>query len=101
MKPVNTEDFRGDFFKVLAETDLSQVATMTIEAGHDSGAEGLHQGDQIVFIIEGEGVLEVDGTSNFMKKGHFYIIPKRTKHKMYNRSQKPLFFFNVYTPPEY
>src|SRR5439155_1173439 len=50
---------RGQFFRVLQQTERSQTAVMTIAPGEDGGPPEEHAGDQIVYIVEGEVVLTI------------------------------------------
>jgi hypothetical protein len=49
--------YRGEFFRVLQQTERSQTAVMTIAAGEDAGPEETHGADQIIHIVEGEAIL--------------------------------------------
>ena len=50
MDKVNVFAHKGAFFKVLAGTERSQLAVMTLRPGQDSGGEEGHAGDQLVLI---------------------------------------------------
>lgn len=101
MKIENINKFKGDFFKVLGQTDLSQIAVMTIEPGKDSGPEEIHSGDQIVYIVEGTAKVEINKEVSEMKKGDVAIIPKGAQHHIYNSGNEDLFFLTMYSPPQY
>jgi mannose-6-phosphate isomerase-like protein (cupin superfamily) len=45
---------RGEFFRVLQQTDRSQTAVMTISPGEDAGPEETRRADQIIYIVEGD-----------------------------------------------
>ena len=93
--------FKGEFFEVLGQTDLSQIAVMTIAAGSDSGPEDVHDGDQVVYVIEGEVTLEINGEREQITAGRLAIVPKGAQHHLYNTSQQPAFLLHIYTPPQY
>jgi mannose-6-phosphate isomerase-like protein (cupin superfamily) len=92
---------RGAFFRVLQQTARSQVAVMTIDAGADGGPAEEHDGDQIVYVIEGEALLRVGDTEHHVRSGTIVTIPARTLHHVRNPGSSPLFFLTVYAPPEY
>lgn len=92
---------KGKFFEILATTPQSQVGVMTIKPGEDSGPEDIHPGDQIVYIIEGEAEIEIDGEKANLAEGMAGIIPAKARHHIYNRGAKDLFFLTIYTPPAY
>ena len=101
MQVVQTQNAKGAFFKVLAGTDLSQVAAMTVEPGNDSGPEEIHSGDQIVYVVESEARVTLNGEEGRMHAGDIVIIPKGAKHHIYNNGAMPLFFITMYAPPQY
>jgi mannose-6-phosphate isomerase-like protein (cupin superfamily) len=98
---VDVEQYRGRFFEVLQETERSQTAVMTIAAGHDAGPEETHGGDQIVYVLEGEGILRVDGREHRAAAGACVMIPAGARHHVKNAGAVPLFFLTIYTPPAY
>jgi mannose-6-phosphate isomerase-like protein (cupin superfamily) len=92
---------RGAFFRVLQQTARSQVAVMTIDAGADGGPAEEHDGDQIVYVIEGEAILRVGAREHHAPAGTVVTIPAGTCHHVRNPGSTPLFFVTVYAPPEY
>jgi len=92
---------RGRFFQVLQETAQSQTAVMTIAPGQDGGPAETHAGDQIVYVIEGEAVLTIEGTEHHVRPGACALIPAGALHDVKNPGATPLFFLSVYAPPAY
>lgn len=101
MKPISIKDFKGNFFKILAETPLSQIGVMTITPGSDSGPEEVHNGDQIVYVIEGEAKVEIDSEKFALDAGAIITVPAKIRHHIYNSGKSDLFFLTIYTPPAY
>lgn len=101
MDIVDIKKSKGEFFKILAETPISQVGVMTIKPGADSGPEDIHPGDQIVYIIEGEAEIESEGKTHKLIEGMAGIIIAEAEHHIYNRGKKDLFFLTIYAPPAY
>src|SRR5262245_48521038 len=93
--------FRGRFFEVLQETERSQTAGRTVEPGQDAGPEETHAGDQIVYVVEGEALIRVDGREHGAKAGACVMIPAGARHHVRNPGAGPLFFLTVYAPPAY
>jgi len=60
---VDITRYRGRFFEVLQETERTQTAVMTIAPGQDGGPEETHAGDQVVFVVEGEAIVTIEGTT--------------------------------------
>jgi len=93
--------YRGDFFRVLQTTSRSQTAVMTIAAGADAGPEETHRADQIIYIVEGEGILRIDGEDRRVAAGTLALIRAGARHHVRNPGGAPLFLVTVYAPPEY
>lgn len=101
MEIINILEQKGGFFNVLSKTGNTQIATMTIEPGGDSGTENIHPGDQVVYVIAGDATIEINGEEFTVPAGHLVQVPINASHRIYNRGQAALFFLNVYAPPAY
>ncbi len=101
MDVVNIFEHRGRFFRVLQETARSQTAVMTIAPGADAGPEEEHDGDQIIYVVEGEAEVRVQDRQFRAGPGGVVTIPARTRHHVHNSGTRPLFFLTVYAPPVY
>ena len=93
--------FKGRFFQVLQETGRSQTAVMTIGPGHDAGPEEIHDADQILYIVEGEAVVRVDGAEHRAGAGTCTLIPAGARHHVKNDGPGALFLLTIYAPPAY
>jgi mannose-6-phosphate isomerase-like protein (cupin superfamily) len=94
-------EHRGEFFRVLQQTSRTQCAVMTIAPGADGGPAEEHRGDQIVYVIEGEAVLRIEGREHQAGPGTLVTIPAGANHHVRSSGASPLFFVTVYAPPEY
>ncbi|HEU4369696.1 MAG TPA: cupin domain-containing protein [Methylomirabilota bacterium] len=92
---------RGELFRVLQQTSRTQSAVMTIAPGADGGPEETHGGDQIVYVLEGDAVVRIEGREHRAEAGTLITIPGGARHHVQNRGTTPLFFLTVYAPPEY
>ena len=101
MDIVDVNEHRGEFFRVLQQTNRSQTAVMTIAAGQDGGPAETHRADQIVYVIEGEAILRIGTREHHAPAGTLVTIPAGTRHHVRNPGSAPLFFLTVYAPPEY
>lgn len=101
VKALDVRGSRGAFFRILGGTAYSQVGSMTIPPGGDSGPEDLHPGDQIIYVIAGRATVEVGDERIEVPEGHACIIPERSRHHIYNRGKEELFFLTCYAPPAY
>ena len=98
---VDVARHRGALFEVLQETSRSQTAVMTIAPGQDAGPEETHRRDQIVYVIDGEATVRIDGREDRAGAGHCVVIPAGARHHVKNAGATPLFFLTIYTPPVY
>lgn len=101
MDVVNVFSHRGEFFRVLQETERSQTAVMTIAPGADAGPVEEHDGDQIIYVLEGEARLRVGDTDYRAAAGALAVVPAKMPHHVSNPGRTPLFILTVYAPPEY
>ncbi len=102
MNPIKLIEYKGEFFKVLVTTDKSQIAVMSLHPGEDSGKEiESHRGDQVMYVIEGEAEIELDGDIVKVGQNMVFTIPAGTEHQVFNRGQENLFTLNIYAPPSY
>jgi mannose-6-phosphate isomerase-like protein (cupin superfamily) len=90
-------------FKVLQTAKKSQIATMILKPGEDSGDYGNDhpKSEQIVYVVKGQLVAEISGKTRTLKTGDVVIVPLRAKHRFVNKSKRPVVTFNVYAPPAY
>jgi mannose-6-phosphate isomerase-like protein (cupin superfamily) len=98
---VSIQGHKGQLFEVLQETERTQTAVMTIAPGGDSGPEETHAGDQVVYVIEGEAVVTIDGTPHHARAGACAVIPAGARHHVKNPGGAPLFCLTIYAPPAY
>jgi mannose-6-phosphate isomerase-like protein (cupin superfamily) len=101
MDVVDTLAHRGRFFRVLQQTARSQTAVMTIDPGADGGPEEEHDGDQVIYVVEGEGLIRIGDREHKAAAGALVMIPAHTRHQVKNPGRGPLFFVTVYAPPAY
>lgn len=92
---------RGEFFRVLQQTERSQTAVMTVAPGADAGPAEVHDADQIVYVVEGEAIVKLGDDAHEAGPGALVMIPAGTRHHVRNAGATPLFFVTVYAPPEY
>ena len=99
MRPVDVLALKGNPFRVVQQSPLSQSVVMTLKSKEEIGKGELHNGDQILYFLDGEGEVTL-GTKKFqMTKGMTITIPPGTQHQLYNTGKSDLFFLKIYTPP--
>ena len=102
MKIANIDN-ASSWFQVLQTTKHSQTALMVLTSGGQSSEEmNIHRNsDQVLLVVEGELLAEVDGKKSKMRKGDTCIVPAGTPHRFENYGEGRAVTFNVYSPPEY
>ncbi len=58
----------------------------------------MHESEQIYYIIEGSGIVSVDGEDEVVKVGDCVFIPSNKKHGMKNTGVKTLKYLVVMSP---
>ena len=102
MKLCNIRDGSG-FFRVLLTSKKSQVATMTLAPGKSSGTKGNEhsKSEQVLFVVEGEVLAEIDDEKQTLRKGDAVIVPPGAVHRFVNHGASTATTLNVYAPPAY
>lgn len=88
------------FRKVLATAGKSQVVLMALQPGEEIGME-VHDGDQIIYVVEGEGLVVLDDQEEDVEKGSMIFVPAGVQHNLTNSEDKPLKLFTIYAPPQH
>jgi mannose-6-phosphate isomerase-like protein (cupin superfamily) len=89
-----------DFRQTVVTGEKSQVVVMTIPPGEDIGEE-VHEGDQILLFVEGEGEAVLDGTASPVRENDLAFVPAGTRHNFINGGGEPLRLVTIYAPPEH
>ena len=90
----------GLFRKVLFTGKSSQLVLMSLAPGEDIGEE-VHEVDQLLFIVEGEGKAVLDGREQEVEDGMVVCVPAGTRHNVVNTDDEKLRLFTVYAPPQH
>lgn len=91
----NNEQFR----RILTTTKRSQLVMMTLQPKQEIGLE-THDGDQFIYIQEGNGTLIMNNDTYKIYPGVGFIIPSGTRHNVISDNNK-LKLFTIYAPPEH
>ena len=95
---------RSDEFALLAGTDRSQAAVMTLAPGDDTGErdETEHpEADQWLFVLTGTGEAAGEGWCQALQPGSLLLIAAGEGHRIRATGTAPLRTLNVYAPPHY
>lgn len=91
----------NDFYRnVIFTAPHSQLVLMSIEPGDEIGLE-VHDGDQILYFVDGEGKVVLDGEEHEVEKGSIAFVPSGVQHNVVNTDEEELKLFTVYAPPQH
>ncbi len=90
-------------FRVVAGSDRSQAAEMTLGPGDSTGGpDNRHpESDQWVYIVSGTGTGIVEETEHTLEPGTLLLIEAGEAHELKSGPDEPLVTANIYAPPEY
>ena len=102
MHIVSIDKVKGGF-EILQTSERTQTAVMILDPGKSSSEKlNTHKNsDQVLLLVEGDLLAEVDGKKRPMQKGESCLVPAGTPHRFKNEGKKAAVSFNVYSPPEY
>jgi mannose-6-phosphate isomerase-like protein (cupin superfamily) len=89
-----------NFRETLATGEFSQIVLMTLQPGEEIGEE-VHEGDQILLFVEGEGEAVIEGETSPVRSNDLVFVPAGTRHNFVNTGAGPLRIVTVYAPPEH
>ena len=101
--PIDLKDVTKEnayFRKVLFTGMHSQLVVMALRPGEEIGEE-VHEVDQFIYLVKGEGLAVVAGTVAPFEKGEALCIPAGRLHNVRNTGDSPMKLFTVYSPPEH
>lgn len=90
-------------FHLLETTGRTQTATMTLKPGAASSdkLEVHPHSDQVLLVLSGEVVAEVEAERKTLQASECITIPADVKHRFINEGHETVFAFTVYGPPAY
>jgi mannose-6-phosphate isomerase-like protein (cupin superfamily) len=74
-------------------------STSTLVQIKDPIEEHVHDADEIVYVVAGEGTHKVGGRESPLVNTTFAFIPKGTPHSLSRRGSRPLIFISVLAGP--
>ena len=61
----------------------------------------VHDGDQVIYLIEGEGFAVVDDSKKEIEKGSIVFVPAGVRHNIVNTDDEAMKLFTIYAPPQH
>jgi mannose-6-phosphate isomerase-like protein (cupin superfamily) len=97
VEPFVTKD--GSTIRELHHTDVQSLAEATLEPGQ--ATERHHHGvsEEIYFVLKGQGEMELDGETRFLRPGDAVLIPPGAWHTLENNGTSELRILCCCAPP--
>jgi len=103
---INRAAMYNDTFRTALWTgNHLQLTLMNIRAGEDIGLEVHTDDDQLLIIVDGQGLVEMGDTEDnlyFLQlifDGSAIFIPAGTWHNITNTGNTPIKLYSIYAPP--
>ena len=94
-EPFTTKD--GSTIRELHHTGVQSPAEATLEPGQATERHYHVRAEEIYFLLEGEGEMEIDGERRRVGPGDAILIPAGARHQI--RAEAPLRFLCCCAPP--
>lgn len=93
---------KNTYFRQVLETGKhTQVVIMSIPSGGEIGEE-VHNGtDQVLYLVEGEGKVILNGEEKTYKSGDIVLVHDGTRHNFINTGADDLKIITMYSPPHH
>ena len=90
----------ANFRQVLFTSKHMQLVVMCLQPGEEIGTE-VHEVDQLIYVVDGEGRAVHDGRPEKVKKGTVICVPAGVQHNVICANGEALKLFTVYAPPQH
>ena len=98
MKKNTEKDLRPwGYFKVLSDEKDHKVKQIVVSPGQCLSLQKHHKRAEHWFIVNGDGIVTLDGLRLNKKKGESIEIPMGSLHRIENPSNKDLIFIEIQT----
>lgn len=89
------------FRHVLATGKHAQVVIMSIEAGGEIGEETHTDNDQVLYLVDGQGRVVLNGEEKPFNKGDLVLVLAGTRHNFVSDGSGPMKIITTYSPPHH
>jgi mannose-6-phosphate isomerase-like protein (cupin superfamily) len=90
-----------NFRHVLETGKYTQVVIMSIPVGGEIGEEIHSDTDQVLYCVEGEGKVILDGKEDIFKEDDLVLVEAGTKHNFTNTGDEDMKIITFYSPPHH
>lgn len=88
-----------DFRHVLFTGPHSQLVVMSLDPGDEIGEETHEKIDQFFYVMDGKGLLVLDGRPKPIEEHDGIVVPAGTRHNVKNTGRGELKLITIYSPP--
>ncbi len=94
---------RDTQFEIVMKSPQSQVVLAALTPGESSMRQPSinRRSDQVVYTIEGEGLVKIGSSGHRIQAGTLLLIPAGQPHQVTNTGARRLLFLNFFAPPMY
>lgn len=90
------------YFRQVIETGRhTQIVVMSIPPGGEIGEETHSGTDQVLYLIDGEGKVVLNGEEKIYKSGDIVLVNDGTRHNFINTGKDQLKIITMYSPPHH
>ena len=84
----------NSFFHTFINRESLAVGVIFLKPG-ENDTQDPHDSDEIYYILDGNGFLEINDEAHRIKKGQVYFVAKGTSHRFYGNTKNlsVLYFF--------
>lgn len=93
---------RNPYFREVVSTGPhAQLVVMSIPPAGEIGEEVHQDVDQILILVEGQGLAVLDGVRTILAPGRLVHVPAGTRHNFLNIGAIDLKLYTIYAPPQH
>lgn len=81
----------GYFIDVVSRRSI-QAGIMRLHDG-ENDTQGPHSVDEVYYVIEGSGLIKINGKDHPIKQGTSVFVPAKTEHKFHGNRQDLVIFY--------
>ncbi len=90
------------YFRQVLETGMhTQIVIMSIPVGGEIGEEVHDDTDQVLYIVEGEGRVVLNGEEKAFKAQDIILVKSGVVHNFINTDRQDLKIITMYSPPHH
>ncbi|MCL4415428.1 MAG: cupin domain-containing protein [Actinobacteria bacterium] len=99
---INAKAKENQYFRQVLETsDHTQVVIMSIPPQGEIGSEVHPDNDQILYLVDGEGRVVLDGSEEPFRKGDLVLVKAGVEHNFITVGTEPMKIITTYSPPHH